>query len=255
MDPPVDTTRIFEGSIKSFNQDKGWGHIDCAETRKLYGKDIFLLRSQLNGAEVGPGDLVTFTIRKGRSGVEATNVKVRGGGCGGDSDGRQMCADFKKGSCERGDKCRYSHIDGGCSPGGYGAMPFMGYGPYGAMPPHGCGMPGPYGMPVFGAPCGYGAPAPCGMYAAPVPLPMGWEQAADPATGRPYFFNRMTNETSWTPPAAPAPAPGVGGYGAPEFVGGGSTLPAGWEQTTDPASGRTYFFNRATGATSWTPPT
>lgn len=33
-----------------------------------------------------------------------------------------------------------------------------------------------------------------------------------------------------------------------------SALPAGWEQAPDPASGRTYYFNRATGQSSWTPP-
>eukprot|EP00429_Kryptoperidinium_foliaceum_P080785 CAMPEP_0176208266 /NCGR_PEP_ID=MMETSP0121_2-20121125/13032_1 /TAXON_ID=160619 /ORGANISM="Kryptoperidinium foliaceum, Strain CCMP 1326" /LENGTH=205 /DNA_ID=CAMNT_0017547247 /DNA_START=111 /DNA_END=728 /DNA_ORIENTATION=- len=31
-------------------------------------------------------------------------------------------------------------------------------------------------------------------------LPLGWEQVPDPATGVPYFWNRTTNETSWTRP-------------------------------------------------------
>lgn len=32
-------------------------------------------------------------------------------------------------------------------------------------------------------------------------------------------------------------------------------LPAGWEMTTDPASGKLYYFNRATQESSWTVPT
>ena len=41
----------------------------------------------------------------------------------------------------------------------------------------------------------------------PPPLPPGWEQANDPASGRIYFANRSTGETSWTPPAVHFPPP------------------------------------------------
>merc|ERR1712151_874926 len=58
--------------------------------------------------------------------------------------------------------------------------------------------------------------------------------------------NRSTGETSWTPPGPPANAAGKG----PDP----SALPAGWEQMSDPASGRPYYCNRSTGETSWTPP-
>ena len=37
----------------------------------------------------------------------------------------------------------------------------------------------------------------------PPPLPPGWEQANDPASGRIYYANRATGETSWTPPLFP----------------------------------------------------
>merc|ERR1712048_1240276 len=40
--PPA---QIFYGTVKSFNEDKGWGHITCAETQAIYGKDMFVLRS------------------------------------------------------------------------------------------------------------------------------------------------------------------------------------------------------------------
>jgi len=73
-------------------------------------------------------------------------------------------------------------------------------------------------------------------------LPPCWEQLTDPQSGRPYFSNRVTGETSWTPPpSALAPPPPL-------------ALTPGWEQHTDPQSGRPYFFNRVTGETSWTPP-
>ena len=35
------------------------------------------------------------------------------------------------------------------------------------------------------------------------PLPPGWEQAIDPASGSAYYANRSTGETSWTPPFPP----------------------------------------------------
>lgn len=68
--------RRFAGTIKSFNPDKGWGHIDCAETKAIYGKDIFFMRSQLNGASVSKGDSVFFKLKQGEKGVEANDVLV-----------------------------------------------------------------------------------------------------------------------------------------------------------------------------------
>merc|ERR1719189_2528432 len=56
--------KVWAGSVKSFNQDKGWGHIECAETFKYFGKDIFLLKSQLPGpaSTIGKGTCVNFRI-------------------------------------------------------------------------------------------------------------------------------------------------------------------------------------------------
>ena len=34
-------------------------------------------------------------------------------------------------------------------------------------------------------------------------LPPGWEEARDPSTGRIYYANRATGETSWKPPPLP----------------------------------------------------
>merc|ERR1719379_1781726 len=119
-----------------------------------------------------------------------------------------------------------------------GGAPAPGYGMVGGMPPMGFM---PYGMPQPQP--GFAAPPPV-AYGAPPPgpsLPPGWEQATDPASGRPYFCNRATGETSWTPPAAQAPAPAPAPMAPPMPTA--SALPPGWEQTTDQASGKLYYFN------------
>merc|ERR1719373_754478 len=85
----------------------------------------------------------------------------------------------------------------------YGAMP-AGYS-YGAMPTAGMDARfSPYGVPAYGVAMPGYAPA------ATTGLPPGWEQVTDPTSGKPYYCNRSTGETSWTPPAgaaAPAAAP------------------------------------------------
>jgi len=52
--------RVFDGVIKSFNQRSGFGFIACPETRGLFGCDIFLHHSHLNGFAIG--DQVQFQI-------------------------------------------------------------------------------------------------------------------------------------------------------------------------------------------------
>ena len=39
----------------------------------------------------------------------------------------------------------------------------------------------------------------------------------------------------------------------PTVSGGSGQLPPGWEKATDPDKG-TYYYNKSTGATSWSPP-
>ena len=72
-------------------------------------------------------------------------------------------------------------------------------------------------------------------------LPPGWSQAVDPASGRTYYVNANTGETSWE-------TPGGGGAPAPP------SLPAGWQSAVDPSSGKTYYVNSMTGQTSWEMP-
>jgi len=65
-------------------------------------------------------------------------------------------------------------------------------------------------------------------------LPNGWESAIDPSTGRTYYINHLTQQTSWTPPVF-------------------DPLPSGWEEKKD-EQGRTFFYNSITGISQWDDP-
>jgi len=67
-----------------------------------------------------------------------------------------------------------------------------------------------------------------------------WE-AVKNAEGQTYYYNRVTNETSWTPPD---------GFKDPSQ----SDLPPNWSAVVDESSGKTYYFNAVTNETSWTLP-
>jgi len=199
------------------------------------------------------------------------------GGVSTRADGREMCGDFKRGMCSRGDTCRYSHdIGGGLGGRARSRSPNRGLG-LGAMPRQslvGIPLTAAAGMPLYGQLLAMGAGAPA------TGLPPGWEAALDPNSGRYYYANRTTGQTQWTPPEGtmdPAAAgsmpcaaatmggtqpeigmagalPEMGMAGALPEMGMVGALPVGWETGTDPASGRQFYFNRGTGQTSWTPP-
>ena len=80
-----------------------------------------------------------------------------------------------------------------------------------------------------------------------------WKAVADPKSksGKTYYVNRDTRETSWKkPPDADRPwgddATGGGGGG-----GGKPQLPAGWVEHFDEKRQKPYYHNRSTNATSW----
>ncbi|KAK1942956.1 Leucine-rich repeat protein SHOC-2 [Phytophthora citrophthora] len=66
-----------------------------------------------------------------------------------------------------------------------------------------------------------------------------WEEAYDETSGRAYYFNRQTGETSWTLPGEAT------SEAATENV---------WQQSFDEASQTIYYYNIHTGETSWTLP-
>jgi len=60
------------GTVKFFNESKGFGFITNDET----GKDIFVHVSNLNGTELREGDNVEYSEEEGRKGMVAANVEV-----------------------------------------------------------------------------------------------------------------------------------------------------------------------------------
>ncbi|CAE7555763.1 ITCH [Symbiodinium natans] len=101
---------------------------------------------------------------------------------------------------------------------------------------------GCYGGQSFGAPSNFGGPAP-GPYG-----PMG-QQPNDPRFspygGGPGGFPQQ---------GCGGPCGGGPGFGGGPGPGGAGPLPPGWEQVTDPSSGRPYYCNRTTNETRWDPP-
>lgn len=66
----------YLGTIKSFNPQKGWGFVECAETAAIYGKDILVPKDELGGTTVVPGQRVYFSVAQGRTGPIATDIQL-----------------------------------------------------------------------------------------------------------------------------------------------------------------------------------
>jgi hypothetical protein len=86
-----------------------------------------------------------------------------------------------------------------------------------------------------------------------------WETHLDAESKRVYYYNKVTDETTWDKPAelGPTPKKGLGGEFAGEASVGGAAgsgvveLEDGWQQFTDKSSGRKYFFNPETKESRW----
>eukprot|EP00927_Polykrikos_kofoidii_P048904 TRINITY_DN43073_c0_g1_i1.p1 TRINITY_DN43073_c0_g1~~TRINITY_DN43073_c0_g1_i1.p1 ORF type:complete len:523 (-),score=103.32 TRINITY_DN43073_c0_g1_i1:169-1683(-) len=67
---------MYSGIISSYSPTKGWGFIECEQTMQAYGKDIFVLRSEIPGGMLNKGDAVSFNVRMGEKGAQAIDVEV-----------------------------------------------------------------------------------------------------------------------------------------------------------------------------------
>ncbi|NKI30983.1 cold-shock protein [Croceivirga thetidis] len=62
------------GTVKFFNESKGYGFITNDDTQK----DIFVHATALDGLQLNDGDKVEYQEEEGRKGMVATNVVVIG---------------------------------------------------------------------------------------------------------------------------------------------------------------------------------
>ena len=62
---------MSKGTIKWFNEEKGYGFIQTDEG----GKDLFVHQSETDGQALNEGDPVEFEVGEGKKGPCATNVK------------------------------------------------------------------------------------------------------------------------------------------------------------------------------------
>ncbi|TVZ52917.1 putative cold-shock DNA-binding protein [Dokdonia sp. Hel_I_53] len=62
----------MEGTVKFFNESKGYGFITNDDT----GKDIFVHVTGLNGETINEGDKVEYVEEEGRKGLTAAQVTV-----------------------------------------------------------------------------------------------------------------------------------------------------------------------------------
>merc|ERR1719277_2255077 len=69
----------LQGRIKSFNSEKGFGFIECAQTYQKYNRDVFLHKAQIGDMTVGA--MVSFTCEVNRQGMpQAKDVAPLWGG-------------------------------------------------------------------------------------------------------------------------------------------------------------------------------
>jgi len=91
--------------------------------------------------------------------------------------------------------------------------------------------------------------------ASNAPLPPGWEMKTTP-TGRPYFIDHNTRDTTFQDPHTPSAPIELPGNISVTLEG--DPLPAGWEARRTPdvdgSEGRVYFVNHNKRETSWHDP-
>ncbi len=70
------------------------------------------------------------------------------------------------------------------------------------------------------------------------PLPEGWFEKKDAVTGKSFYYNKETKQTTWARPR----------------VEQGPPLPENWKEKYDRSTGKFFYYNKATGETTWMRP-
>jgi len=65
MPGPGAATGRFQGTIKSFNVQKGFGFIECPEAHQVYGRDVFLHKAQIGTYQIG--SQVSFAVEMNKT--------------------------------------------------------------------------------------------------------------------------------------------------------------------------------------------
>ena len=63
---------MSNGTVKFFNEEKGYGFI----TPDDGGKDVFVHINGLNGVTITEGDKVSFDVEEGQKGLNAVNITI-----------------------------------------------------------------------------------------------------------------------------------------------------------------------------------
>merc|ERR1719424_1271015 len=86
-------TGRYQGFIKSFNEQKGFGFIDCGEAHQTYGRDVFLHKAQIANFQIG--SQVSFAVEINKNNMpQARDLVEAGMGGYGDFGGGMGMAGF-----------------------------------------------------------------------------------------------------------------------------------------------------------------
>ncbi|XP_054615009.1 rho GTPase-activating protein 27 [Dunckerocampus dactyliophorus] len=93
--------------------------------------------------------------------------------------------------------------------------------------------------------------------ASPLSPQDGWQVYTDQDSGKVFYFHPITRQTTWSDPRGPqpsSPADSDPPEGLLSPASSQASCGSPWEQVLDPTSGRFYYYNPTSGATSWTAP-
>lgn len=88
---------------------------------------------------------------------------------------------------------------------------------------------------------------PVAVTSTPNSLPQNWQEVPDASTGRSYYWNTVTNATTWERPTLTV-------HNSSVSTTTPTCLPDGWVEKVHPATRQKYYSHPATGRTSVTVP-